>query len=88
MKKEKTEKTNVMRLLDSLSISYQIHEYDSEKAVSCKEVAAILSQDVEQVFKTLVTIGKAVNIMSLSFLAKAILILRKQLKHPVRNSSR
>lgn len=59
MKKEKTEKTNVMRLLDSLSISYQIHEYDSEKAISCKEVAAILSQDVEQVFKTLVTIGKS-----------------------------
>ena len=48
-----------MRLLDSLSISYKIHEYDSEKAISCKDVATILSQDVEQVFKTLVTIGKS-----------------------------
>ncbi len=59
MKKEKLEKTNAMRILDQRNIPYKVHEYDPEKAVSCKEVAAILSQDVEQVFKTLVTIGKS-----------------------------
>lgn len=59
MKKEKIEKTNAMRLLDQAGIPYKIHEYDAEKAVSCKEVATILNQDIEQVFKTLVTVGKS-----------------------------
>ncbi len=59
MKKEKTEKTNAMRMLDQADIPYKIHEYDPEKAVSCKEVASILNQDIEQVFKTLVTVGKS-----------------------------
>ncbi len=59
MKKEKLEKTNAMRILDQRNIPYKVHEYNPENAVSCKEVAAILSQDVEQVFKTLVTIGRS-----------------------------
>lgn len=58
-KKEKIEKTNAMRLLDQMEIPYQVHEYDPEKAISCKEVANILSQDVERVFKTLVTTSKS-----------------------------
>lgn len=58
-KKEKIDKTNAMRLLDASNISYQIHEYDPDKAISCKEVASILSQDVESVFKTLVTVSKS-----------------------------
>ncbi len=58
-KKEKIEKTNAMRLLDQMGIPYQVHEYDPDKAVSCKEVASILSQDVETVFKTLVTTSKS-----------------------------
>jgi Cys-tRNA(Pro)/Cys-tRNA(Cys) deacylase len=59
MAKTKTEKTNAMRLLDSANISYIEHEYDPEKALSAKEVANIMNQDVEQVFKTLVTVGKS-----------------------------
>ncbi len=59
MAKTKTEKTNAMRLLDTSNISYIEHEYDPEKALSAKEVANIMNQDVEQVFKTLVTIGKS-----------------------------
>lgn len=59
MKREKTDKTNAMRILDQAGILYQVHDYDPDKAISCKEVASILSQDVEQVFKTLVTIGKS-----------------------------
>lgn len=58
-KKEKIEKTNAMRLLDQKQIPYQVHEYDPDKAISCKEVANILSQDVERVFKTLVTTSKS-----------------------------
>ncbi len=59
MAKTKTEKTNAMRLLDTSNISYIEHEYDPEKAISAKEVANIMNQDVEQVFKTLVTVGKS-----------------------------
>ena len=59
MAKTKTEKTNAMRLLDTSNISYVEHEYDPEKALSAKEVANIMNQDVEQVFKTLVTVGKS-----------------------------
>lgn len=59
MAKTKTEKTNAMRLLDTSNISYIEHEYDPEKALSAKEVASIMNQDVEQVFKTLVTVGKS-----------------------------
>lgn len=59
MAKTKTEKTNAMRLLDTSSIPYIEHEYDPEKALSAKEVANIMNQDVEQVFKTLVTVGKS-----------------------------
>lgn len=58
-KKEKNDKTNVMRLLEQAEIDYTPHEYDAEKAVSAVDVASFLSQDVEQVFKTLVTIGKS-----------------------------
>jgi Cys-tRNA(Pro)/Cys-tRNA(Cys) deacylase len=58
-KKEKIEKTNAMRLLEQQNIPFTIHEYDPDKAISCKEVADILSQNVESVFKTLVTTSKS-----------------------------
>ena len=48
------EKTNVMRLLDISRISYEPREYDSE-LVNGVEVANALGQNVECVFKTLVT---------------------------------
>lgn len=57
MKKE--EKTNVMRLLEVNNVNYKEHIYDSEKAISAIEVANILNQSVEQVFKTLVTVSKS-----------------------------
>ena len=55
----KEEKTNVMRLLEVNDIPYVSHEYEPEKALSAKEVAEILGQDINQVFKTLVTVGKS-----------------------------
>ena len=54
---KKQEKTNVMRVLDQKKISYQAHMYDSSEAISGTEVAAVLGQNPNQVFKTLVTVG-------------------------------
>lgn len=54
---KKMEKTNVMRILDQMNITYREHTYDSTEAISGTEVASILGQDPDQVFKTLVTVG-------------------------------
>lgn len=54
----KTEKTNVMRLLDSKKIPYRMHYYGDTDAVSGTEVAAVLGEAPEKVFKTLVTVGR------------------------------
>ena len=51
----KNEKTNVMRLLDSVKVSYESYEYDAEKYISGVDVAAALGEDKDSVFKTLVT---------------------------------
>ena len=51
------DKTNVMRVLDALKIPYQYHTYADTDAISGVEVAQVLNQDPEQVFKTLVTVG-------------------------------
>ena len=56
---KKQEKTNVMRLLDQQGISYESHCYEGTGAVSGAEVAAVLGQDPERVFKTLVTEGRS-----------------------------
>ncbi len=56
---KKTEKTNVMRLLDGAKISYGSYCYADTDAISGLEVAQTLSQNPKQVFKTLVTIGKS-----------------------------
>ena len=57
MKKE--EKTNVMRILDQKKIKYVSHCYADTDAISGVEVATVLQQDPNQVFKTLVTIGNS-----------------------------
>lgn len=51
----KKEKTNVMRILDQKKIPYLSHSYVGTDAISGLEVASILKQNPEQVFKTLVT---------------------------------
>jgi Cys-tRNA(Pro)/Cys-tRNA(Cys) deacylase len=55
------EKTNVMRVLDQKKIKYTAHTYCDTEAVSGTEVAAVLLQDPNRVFKTLVTVGKSKN---------------------------
>ncbi|MBQ3848356.1 MAG: Cys-tRNA(Pro) deacylase [Clostridia bacterium] len=51
------EKTNVMRVLDQKKIPYRHHCYIDTGAVAGAEVAKILGEDPEKVFKTLVTVG-------------------------------
>ena len=54
---KKQEKTNVMRILEQKKIPYNSYTYDTEQAISGTEVATILKQNPNQVFKTLVTVG-------------------------------
>ena len=54
---KKQEKTKVMRILDQKKIPYESHIYDTTEAISGMEVATVLEQNPNQVFKTLVTIG-------------------------------
>lgn len=55
----KQEKTNAMRLLDGKKIQYTVHDYTESGAIAGEDVAAVLGEAPEQVFKTLVTVGKS-----------------------------
>ena len=55
----KQERTNVMRLLDSLQVQFSEHTYESDGSLSGIEVAQLIGQDPQQVFKTLVTVGNS-----------------------------
>lgn len=57
--KMKNDKTNVMRLLEQKKLPYVSHDYSATEAVSGTEVANILGEDPDKVFKTLVTVGKS-----------------------------
>lgn len=59
--KHNNEKTNVMRILDQNKIQYRSHYYTDTSAISGIEVANVLNQNINQVFKTLVTIGSSKN---------------------------
>ena len=53
------DKTNVMRVLDGKKISYVSHTYEPDATMSGAKIAAILGEDTQKVFKTLVTQGKS-----------------------------
>lgn len=55
---KKEDKTNVMRLLEQQGIRYTPHLYGETGAVSGVDVAQVLGEDPDRVFKTLVTQGK------------------------------
>ena len=61
MRKVQTEKTNVMRILETADIDYVFHYYADTDAVSGTDVAAVLGENPESVFKTLVTVGHSKN---------------------------
>ena len=55
---QKIQKTNAMRMLDTLHIAYTPHEYDcGDGAIDGVSVARKTGQDPDRVFKTLVTQG-------------------------------
>ncbi|WP_408072159.1 Cys-tRNA(Pro) deacylase [Butyrivibrio sp. JL13D10] len=55
----KEEKTNVMRVLDGKKIEYTSHSYKPDATMSGEEIAGILGENPDKVFKTLVTQGKS-----------------------------
>jgi Cys-tRNA(Pro)/Cys-tRNA(Cys) deacylase len=55
----KQEKTNVMRFLEQKKIPYQMHDYTGSGAIAGEDVARVLGENPDEVFKTLVTIGKS-----------------------------
>ncbi len=59
MAKQSDKKTNAMRELDRAKQQYEAHWFECPQAVSGVEVARILGQDPDRVFKTLVTVGKS-----------------------------
>ena len=56
-KKEKEVKTNAMRILDRLKISYTHESYEPDDFVDGIQTADKLGLPHEQVYKTLVTVG-------------------------------
>lgn len=58
-KKAKEEKTNVMRLLEQAKVECKHYSYANTDAISGIDVATVLGQNVDKVFKTLVTVGKS-----------------------------
>lgn len=52
------EKTNAIRIVERMKIEHRTHTYDSSKQASGLEVAQMLNQNPDKVFKTLLTTGK------------------------------
>ena len=52
-------KTNVMRILEKYRIPYNHYSYADTDAISGIEVASVLNQNPDKVFKTLVTVAKS-----------------------------
>ena len=57
--KKAEDKTNAVRLLEQKRLTFTLHTYAPDRALSGQEVAAVLGQDPETVFKTLVTVGRS-----------------------------
>lgn len=60
MKKEE-QKTNAIRSLEQKKIDFKVYNYSQEEAISGVEIASVLGQNPDMVFKTLVTVGKSGN---------------------------
>ena len=59
MAKEKEIKTNAMRMLDKLKISYRVNLYECDEFIDGMHIADKLGQSYDCSFKTLVTVGKS-----------------------------
>lgn len=77
----KSEKTNVMRLLDKAKIKYEPHEYPhGSEAVDGLTVAKLCGFDPECVFKTLVARGASKNVYVFVIPVSSELDLKKAAK--------
>lgn len=59
MAKHDEKKTNAMRELERAGQPYKAHWFECPEALSGVEVAAMVGEDPDLVFKTLVTVGKS-----------------------------
>lgn len=59
MSKKRETKTNAMRILDAAGVDHQIHVLEADGTMTGVEIAQMLGEEPEHVFKTLVTIGKS-----------------------------
>ena len=59
-KKEKTEKTNAIRIVEKAGVEYTVHTYDvSDGRLDGVSVAENTGMPVDKVYKTLVTVGQS-----------------------------
>lgn len=56
---KKDDKTNVMRVLDKAKIDYSFRKYEPNASLTGGEIARLLGEEPEKVFKTLVTVSKS-----------------------------
>lgn len=58
---KKETKTNAMRILETMKIEYEMRTYECEEFIDGVHLAEMLELPYEQVYKTLVTVGKSKN---------------------------
>lgn len=56
---KKETKTNAMRILDRKKIPYEVYRYECKEFIDGVTIADMLGEPYEEVFKTLVTLGKS-----------------------------
>lgn len=58
---KKEQKTNAMRILESMKIPYECHTYECDEFIDGIHIADMLGQPYEKMYKTLVTQGSSKN---------------------------
>ena len=58
-KDEQNKKTHAVRELEAAGVPFEFHTFETDGSLSGVEVATLLGEDPDHVFKTLVTVGKS-----------------------------
>ena len=61
MAKEKEVKTNAMRILETMKIPYESHTSECKEFIDGLQIADMLGEPYDKVYKTLVTVGNSKN---------------------------
>ena len=61
MAKQKENKTNAMRMLETMKIPFETHTYECDEFIDGIQIADMLGLPHDKVFKTLVTVGASKN---------------------------